>query len=268
MSSLQPPDSQSFIRSLARGLGVIEALGGEQNGLSLSELAVRCELDRATIRRILLTLEQLGYVRSEGNRNFLAPRALSLGYAYLSSVPFWQVAKPLMTKLVDEVQESCSAATLDGPHAVYVIRIRSDQRIVDVSRTVGSRIPAYCTSLGRALLAGEPPALQQKLLNQLPLVAQTPQTVTDRAELLRILAEVGQQGWALVDQELEPGLISLAVPIRNAAGKTVAALNISVQAVRVSAKELKRQYLGPLQRTAQEISDAYIARAGGSAGPV
>jgi IclR family pca regulon transcriptional regulator len=136
-----------------------------------------------------------------------------------------------MTKLVNEVKENCSAATLDGPYAVYVVRIRSDERIVDVSRTVGSRIPAYCTSLGRVLLAAEPTSVQEKLLNELPKVALTPLTVTDNQALMEILAEVKLQGWALVEEELEVGLCSLAVPVHDRRGQVVAALNISVQAI-------------------------------------
>jgi len=262
MTTPEERDSQTFIRSLARGLAVIEAMGTEMSGLTLSEVAARCSLDRATARRILLTLGELGYVRGEGNRFHLTPRVLGLGYAYLSSFPFWEVAKPLMAKLVDKVQESCSAATLDGAFAIYVARIRSSDRIVDVSRTVGSRVPAYCTSLGRVLLAAQSPAEQKKLLASIPIVANTSFTVTDPKKLLRVLAEVKAQGWALVDQELEIGLRSLAAPVIDAQGGAVAALNISVQSGRISADELRQRYLPALQETAGEVSQAYIARGG------
>lgn len=260
MDSSDPKDSQTFIRSLSRGLAVIESMGGEPSGLSLSEVAARTDLDRATARRILLTLVDLRYVRMENSRFFLAPRVLSLGYAYLSSVPLWEAAKPIMSRLVNEVHESCSAATLDGPHAVYVIRIRSSERIVDVSRTVGSRIPAYCTSLGRVLLAAQPPEMQHALLLQAPIKRNTQYTVVDVDALLETLVRVRDQGFALVDQELELGLRSLAVPVRDSSSEVVAAINISVQAGRVSVAELKKRFLLPLQEAAKEVSRTYAAR--------
>jgi len=253
-------DPQSFVRALARGLAVMEALGGAPRGRSLSELAQQCELDRATTRRLLLTLETLGYVRAEESRYSLAPRALSLGYAYLSSFPFWDVARPLMAALVDQVRESCSAATLDGPYAVYVARIRSNPHIVDVSRTVGSRVPAYCTSLGRVLLAAQAPAVQRELLAQLPLVRNTPRTVVDIETLLGILADVRRDGWSIVDQELEPRLRSIAVPVHDRAGKVVAALNVSVPDERASVADLTQKYLPPLKATAAELTAALRAR--------
>jgi IclR family pca regulon transcriptional regulator len=252
--------SQTFIRSLARGLAAIEAMGGDTKGTTLSELAAKCALDRATARRILLTLAELGYVRSEGSRFHLTPRVLGLGYAYLSSFPFWDVAKPVMAKLVDQLQESCSAATLDGPYAVYVARIRSSDRIVDVSRTVGSRIPAYCTSLGRVLLAAQTPAEQKKLLARSAIVANTSFTVTQPVKLLKVLAQVRAQGWAIVDQEFELGLRSLAVPVTGAGDDVVAALNISVQAGRITADALSKRYLPALQGAARELSTALMAR--------
>lgn len=253
-------DPQHFVRALARGLAVLEALGGQPRGRSLSDIAKVCELDRATARRLLLTLEELGYVCSEDGRFSLAPRALSLGYAYLSSFPFWDIARPLMAKLVEELKENCSAATLDGPYATYVARIRSNPHIVDVSRTVGSRVPAYCTSLGRVLLAAQPVERQRALLKQLPLVRNTPMTVVDPTQLMEILAQVQEQGWALVDQELEPNLRSLAVPVYNREQKVVAALNVSVPEARATAEEMVTRFKEPLLTTAAELSAALKAR--------
>lgn len=253
-------DPQSYVRALARGLALMEALGGHPRGRSLTDLAQEASLDRATARRLLLTLGSLGYVRNEDSRYMLAPRALSLGYAYLSSYPFWDVARPLMARLTEKVRQSCSAATLDGPYAVYVARIRSNPHIVDVSRTVGSRVPAYCTSLGRVLLAAQPVDVQRDLLRQLPPARNTLHTVVDTDRLLDMLREIGGQGWALVDQELEPNLRSLAVPVRDGAGKVVAALNISVPEGRASAEELLANYLEPLRKTAVELTAALRAR--------
>lgn len=253
-------DPQTFVRALARGLAVMEALSGHPRGRSLSEIAQQCALDRATTRRLLLTLAELGYVRSEDSRFFLAPRALSLGYAYLSSFPFWEVARPLMASLVAEVKQNCSAATLDGPYAVYVARIRTNPHIVDVSRTVGSRVPAYCTSLGRILLAAEPVEKQRELLRQLPPVRNTPKTIVEAKTLLGTLQKVQQQGWSLVDQELEPNLCSLAVPVRDRRDQVVAALNVSVPDARVGSGTFVKRFLEPLQATAAKVSAALQAR--------
>lgn len=258
--SAKTRDPQNFIRSLSRGLSVIEALGSKVEGATLSELAVQCKLDRATSRRILLTLAELGYVRASGNRYLIAPRALSLGYAYLSSMPFWEIATPIMEQLVLQVHESCSAATLDGTHVVYVARVRSNERFVDVGRTVGSRIPAYCTSLGRVLLAVLPPEQQKRLLKESSLQKHTEHTVTDVAELRKILDQVRDAGHAVVDQEMEIGLRSLAVPLHDRNGTAMAALNVSVQASRVSVDELLNNYLAPLRATAKQLDDAARSR--------
>lgn len=249
-------DSQNFIRSLSRGLAAIEAMGAHPDGMTLSEVAVACGLDRATARRILLTLNELGYVRTMANRFLLAPRVLSLGFAYLSSIPFWELANPVMERLVRKIHESCSAATLDGVDAVYVARVRSTERTIDVSRTIGSRVPAWCTSLGRVLLAAEPVARRAALLEKSAVRAHTKHTVTDRRKLLKILADVSEQGWALVDQEMELGLRSLAVPVLDRGGRVIAALNISVQPTRVSVSDLIRKYLPDLRATALELSHA------------
>jgi IclR family pca regulon transcriptional regulator len=246
-SSADARESQNFIRALARGLAAIEAMGAHADGVTLSELAGLCDLDRATTRRILLTLTELGYVRGAANRFLLAPRVLNLGYAYLSSIPFWELANPVMERLVRTLHESCSVAMLDGTDAVYVARVRSTERMIDVSRTIGSRIPAYCTSLGRVLLAAETVDQREALLKQSTLVAHTKHTIVDRRKLMKILSEVREQGWALVDQEMEVGLRSLAVPVTDRTGKVVAALNTSVQPTRVSTAELLKKYLPALQ---------------------
>ncbi|MFA7679491.1 MAG: IclR family transcriptional regulator C-terminal domain-containing protein [Pigmentiphaga sp.] len=253
-------DPQSFVRALARGLSLIEALGNQPNGKTLSELALQASLDRATARRLLMTLNTLGYVRHEDGRYQLAPRALSLGYAYLSSLPFWEVAQPLMARLSAQVRESCSAATLDGPYVVYVARIRSNPHIVDVTRTVGSRVPAYCTSLGRVLLADQPETAQRELLAQLPPKALTPYTETDIESLLGILRQVRDQGWSLVDQELELRLRSLAVPVTAGGDKVVAALNISIPDNRGDADAMLKTFLEPLEHTAAQLGTALRAR--------
>lgn len=246
-------EPQNFVRALARGLVVLEVMGAREEGMTLSEVATATGLDRATARRILLTLSDLRYVHPAGNRFALSPRVLNLGYGYLSSLPFWQLIKPVMGRLVEEVRESCSAAVRDGADIVYVARVRSRDRLVDVSRSEGSRLPAYCTSLGRVLLAAEDPGTQAELLRARPLEKYTKHTMTDVRELQSVLKKTQQQGWALVDQELEIGLRSVAVPLHDGSGRVAAALNLSVQASRVSVAQLRDELLPKLLRIAEEI---------------
>ena len=250
-SSPEPGDS--YVQSLARGLEVIRSFSAESPRQTLTEVAERAGLTRAGARRILLTLQTLGYVHHDGRLFQLTPRMLDLGFAYLSSLPFWNLAEPVMEGLVAEVKESCSAAVLDGTDIVYVLRVPT-QKIMRINLGVGSRLPAYCTSMGRMLLAGLPESeLRQRLLDSQP-VARTQATVVDIGQLMSRIAQVRQQGWALVDQELEEGLISMAAPIKDRQGQTLAALNISGQANRSNAQVMQDTMLGPLLSASQTIS--------------
>lgn len=223
--SRQPGDA--FVQSLARGLDVITAFDAEHGSLSLSRVAERAGLSRATARRLLLTLVELGYVRLEGKEFTLTPQVLRLGTAYLSGMGLPDLAQPHLERLSGLVGESTSAAVLDGTDIVYVARVAT-RRLMRVGITVGTRFPAYATSMGRVLLASLPEAEIATRLARSELRPLTARTVVEPGELRVLLDDVRRQGWALVDQELEAGLRSLAAPVRDPAGQVVAAINLSM----------------------------------------
>jgi IclR family pca regulon transcriptional regulator len=249
-----------FVQSLERGLAVIKAFGIEDPELTLSDVARRTGLTRAAARRFLLTLVDLGYVRSDGRWFSLTPRVLELGYAYLSSLSLTEVAEPHLERLVAEVHESSSVSVLDGEDIVYVGRVPTS-RIMAVSINVGTRFPAYATSMGRVLLAALPPDDLEERLARIDVRQLTPRTVSSAAALRKVLDQVRRQGYAVTDQELEQGLRSAAVPIRDASGAVVAALNVSVHASRASMHELRGKFLPPAQEAAAAI-DAEVRKSG------
>lgn len=252
-SEASPRPGDSYVQSFARGLAVIRSFSAAAPQQTLSEVAAASGLTRAGARRILLTLQTLGYVESDGRLFRLTPRILDLGFAYLSSMPIWDLAEPSMEALADQVRESCSAAVLDGHDIVYVLRVHT-HKIMSTNLGVGSRLPAFWTSMGRMLLADLPEERLAALLRDLPRRRFTPRTALDDADLLARIRAARTQGWCLIDQELEEGLISVAAPLRDRAGRTVAALNISGQANRTSAKVMQRELLPALLRTAETIS--------------
>lgn len=244
------------VQALERGLAVLQVFSREHPSLTLSEVARLTGITRATARRILLTLERLGHVRSDGRRFTLTPRVLALGWAYLSSLDPWEVARPVMEELVEHTGESCSAATLDLPDVVYVARVPT-RRIMSITLGIGSRLPAHATSLGRVLLADLPADELDRFLTSASLAPLTAHTCTDPARLRALLADVAVQGWALVDEELELGLRSVAAPVHGASGRTVAALNVSAAAPRVALERLRDEFLPALLRTAEVVSDTF-----------
>lgn len=243
--------STNFVQSLARGLGVITAFTGSRREMTLTEVAGHTDLTRATARRFLRTLEQLGYVRSDGKLFSLTPKVLELGYSYLSSLGLPDVALPHLQQLSGEVQESASAAILDGNDVVYVAR-SAGRKIMQVNITVGTRFPAYATSMGRVLLAARPDPDALAVLDASSPRALTPYTKTAVPDLVAELHRVRQQGYSLVEQELEVGLRSLAVPIRTPDGRVVAAINVSTSAGTPVADTLQA-LLPALTRAAQRI---------------
>jgi IclR family transcriptional regulator, pca regulon regulatory protein len=249
----------SYVQSFARGLSVIRAFNADHPAQTLTEVAAATGLTRAGARRILLTLQTLGYVEAEGRLFRLTPKILDLGFAYLTSMPFWNLAEPVMEELSAEVHESCSAAVLDRTEIVYVLRVPT-HKIMTINLSIGSRLPAYCTSMGRVLLAALDEATLDATLGAAPLYAHTPGTVTDKDELKKIIARVRTQGWAIVDQELEGGLISISAPIRNRQGRVIAAMNISGNAQRTSAKQMVKAFLEPLRQAAQRVSSMVALR--------
>lgn len=248
-----PRPGDTYVQSFARGLAVIRSFSASAPRQTLSEVAQRTGLTRAGARRILLTLAGLGYVEQHGRDFALTPRILDLGFAYLSSLPLWNLAEPVMEALVAQVKESSSAAVLDGAEIVYVLRVPT-HKIMSITLGIGSRLPAFSTSMGRTLLAElDAPALDA-LLAAHPPVRHTARTLTEAAALKAELASVRRQGWCLVDQELEEGLVSLAAPIRNRAGRAIAALNISGQAARTPPAQMQREFLPKLLDAAARIS--------------
>ena len=252
-----PGRRTDFVQSLDRGLAVIRCFSSERPSLTLSEVAERTGLTRAAARRFLLTLQELGYVGSTGRQFSLRPRVLALGYAYLSSFSVAQIAQPHLEDLAEELHESCSVSVLDGDDIVYVARA-SANRIMTIALTVGTRLPPYPTSMGRVLLASLPASELDAHLQRTSLRKLTERTVVDEAELRQILITVAAQGWAAVDQELEAGVRSIAVPIRDSSGRVVAAINASAHAARVPMRTLERQFLPRLLDAAQQI-DAELA---------
>lgn len=244
---------REFVASLARGLAVVRAFSKDAREMTLSEVAKKTGLTRAAARRFLLTLETLGYVVSDGRRFRLTPKVLDLGFSYLSSMDLWDVAMPYMEEVSATVHESCSASVLEGCDIVYVARVPT-KRIMSVALSIGARLPAIATSMGRVLLAQlDDEALRQHLAS-CPVRRHTGRTVTSPAALQDILRAVRQQGWCLVDQELEEGLIAIAVPVRNKRGQVLAAMNVSSHASRITAEDVAGRYLPVLQQAAQRIA--------------
>jgi len=249
----RPDRGPEFVQSLERGLAVIRAFDKDHPQLTLSEVAAITGVTRAAARRFLLTLVRLGYVRADGRVFSLSPRVLELGYAYLSSLSLPQVALPHLEALVAEVNESSSVSVLDGPDVVYVARVPT-LRIMTVAISVGTRFPAYATSMGRVLLANLLDEDLEAYLEKVQLDRLTNRTVTSRSALKAELSRVRAQGWALVDQELEEGLRAVAAPIRDRAGRVVAAINVSAHASRTSLESMRRTLVPPLVAAAARIS--------------
>ena len=247
------------VQSLERGLAVIRAFGAGTPELTLSEVARATGLTRAAARRFLLTLVDLGYVRTDGKHFSLTARVLELGFSYLSGMSLPEIAQPHLERLTRQLNESCSMSVLDGADIVYVAR-SAVSRIMTVSINIGTRFPAHATSMGHVLLAGmDEPTLEKTLVTG-GLDAITSHTVTSLGELRSELAHVRRQGWAVVDQELEEGLRSVAAPIRDPRGRVIAAVNVSTHASRTTAEALRTVVLPALLSTCAHI-EADIAPA-------
>lgn len=244
--------SDDFVQSLARGLAVIRAFDAAHPELSLSDVARRADMPRAAARRFLRTLESLGYVAGDGRSFRLTPRVLELGFSYLSALSLPEIVQPHLEALSREVDESVSAAVLDGADIVYVARVPT-RRIMSVRITIGTRFPASTTSMGRVLLAALPDAARDAAIAASALDPLTDRTITDPAALAAELGRVRAEGWALIDGELEPGLRSIAAPVHSRDGAVVAAINVSTSATRDSVEHLVDAYLPPLLAAARAI---------------
>lgn len=243
----------NFMTSLARGLAVIRAFSDQRRSLTIAQISHRTGIPRAAVRRCLHTLRQLGYADADGNNFSLKPKVLTLGYSYLSSTPLTVSALPFLNQISRTLNESCSLAMLEENEVLYVAR-SATSRVMSISLNTGSRLPAYCSSNGRNLLAHLSPEALDAYFSRVELKAMTERTVVSETRLREILAEVRQNGYALVEEELEVGLRSIAVPVRGASGKVVAALNVGAQAARVSSRQMREEFLPVLQKGAQELA--------------
>jgi IclR family pca regulon transcriptional regulator len=243
-----------FIESLARGLEVLRTFRPGRRVSTLSEIAGDTGLARPTVRRILLTLEALGYVRTAGRGYSLTPRVLELGLSYIHSLDIWDVARPHMERLVAQTHESTSMAQLDGGDIVYVARV-AVPKIVTLAVTIGTRFPAYATSMGKVLLAAQPAGNLECLLSQPSRSGITAKWQPSHAEVIRVLRGVRAKGWALADQELAPGIRSIATGVRDGDGRVVAAINVTVHAAETPVERLTGEYLPLLLHAAAAISN-------------
>jgi IclR family pca regulon transcriptional regulator len=243
----------NFMTSLARGLAVIQTFSERKCQLSISQISIKTGFSRAAARRCLYTLTKLGFAGSDDGRQFfLRPRILALGHSYISSMPLATAAQPVLEHLSHLVHESCSIATLDGADITYVARANVT-RIMSIDLGVGSRLPAFCTSMGRVLLAYLPPEVLESYLARAVFTRYTERTVVGAEKLRKVLRLACRNGYSIVDQELELGLRSLAVPIQNPNGKVVAALNVGTHAQRISIRDLQTKFLPHLRAAAQEL---------------
>lgn len=243
----------SFMTSFARGLAVIRAFSDQRRTQTIAQISTRTGIPRAAVRRCLHTLKQLGYADAEMNNFSLRPKILGLGYSYLSSTPLAVSAQPCLDRITKQLHESCSLAVLDDGDVLYLAR-SATSRVMSVALGPGSRLPGYCTSLGRVMLAALPEKALATYLDKVRLRAMTPNTVTTQKRLRDVLGEVRAAGFAVVDEELELGLRSMAVPVRGASGTVVAALNVGVQASRVTRQQMEQHFLPVLLQAAEELS--------------
>jgi IclR family pca regulon transcriptional regulator len=242
-----------FVEALARGLDILAAFGADHRVMSLSEVAAAAGLARPTARRLLLTLEELGYVRSAGGAFELTPKVMNLGMAYVSSLGLWDIARPHLEALVTRTGESSSMAQLDGSDIVYVARV-SVPKLIALRVEIGTHFPAVQTSQGKVLLAALPPDQVAAALAQ-PSRSGLPPSIGRPASQLRDeLAEIRARGWALADEELAPGVRSVAVPVRDGSGTVRAAMNVTVHAAETTTQRLVHDHLPALLTTAGEIS--------------
>ena len=251
-TSMNPRD---HVNSLARGLQVLRAFNRTGRKMTLSEVASETGNTRAGARRILLTLVHEGYAVAEGKLFDLTPQVLELGHSVLSSKGVWEIAKPFIDHLSEDVHESVSAAILDNYDVVYVSGSQY-HRVISVGISVGARFPAHCTANGRVLLAAQPEEKWPAMLKDIKLTKLTANTVTDHEEFRKVLIEVRDQGWSMVDQELEIGLMSISVPLTTSAGVLVGAINVGVPTLRCSPEEMITDILPKLQSAALNISKA------------
>jgi IclR family pca regulon transcriptional regulator len=246
--------NRDYVNALARGLEVVRAFTRSTPSMTLADVARTTGMNRATVRRFLLTLVAEGYAQTDGKQFALKPKVLELGYAALSSMKFLDVVQPAVNRLAEELGESCFAAILDGEDVVYVATATPPGRLINIGLSVGSRSPAHCVSTGRILLAALPERARLKYLDTATLRKLTPNTVTSKVKLRALIEETGAKGWSVCDQELEVGLRSISVPIRDQSGQVLAALNVACPSSRITPEDMHTRVLLKLQETSQGIT--------------
>ncbi len=251
--------SPDRVGSLEKGLAVLEILAATPAGLTLTQVAEKAGLTRAGARRLLLSLVATGHVGQDGRRFLMTSRLLAMARTWLDGVSLWDFALPYMRKVAGALDESCSAAILADTDVVYVARV-SGERIMSVALSVGTRLPAYCTSMGRVLLSDLPAQDLEGVLRRSSISARTAKTLTDPADIAHAVRRAAEQGFALVDEELEIGLRSIAVPVRDRNGRIVAAINVPAQSQRYTAKDLERRALPHLREAAAAIENFFVVQ--------
>lgn len=247
--------SRDFVSSLSRGLSILSSFSRTSRKMTLSQVAAETDMSRATARRFLLTLVKDGYVVTDGKLFDLTPKVLDLGFSVLSKIGVWDRARPFMERLSEQTGESCTAAILDGLDVVYVAGVQA-HNIISVGITIGSRQSAFYTANGRVLLAAQPEDYWDATIANARFVPRTQYSVTNKTEFRQILEKVRDDGWSLVDQELELGLLSLALPLYYRSGIIAGAINIAVPSIRATPEVMLETYLPKLQDVAEQIQQS------------
>lgn len=253
--SSEETEDRDFVRALARGLAVIESFDDARTALTLSDVSRRTKLSRGSVARVLHTLQRLGYLRSDGRHFTLLPRTLKLGYAYLSSQPLWRLAHPMLEAVARDTGNPCSLSVLDGEEIVYVTWVSAGRVVFDYVG-VGGRLPAFCASMGRVLLADLPDPALDAFFATATLRPRTPRTITDVAKLRSVIAAVRRNGYGTQDEEVELGQRAVAVPVPDPEGGVAAAINVTVAAHRYTMKQMIEASVPVLRREAKRLGEA------------
>jgi IclR family pca regulon transcriptional regulator len=252
-----PTEQPDFVTALARGLAVIRAFGSDRPRMTLADIAKHVSLPRATVRRSLITLATLGYIETDGRNFALTPKVLALANSYLSSSPLPRAAQPMLERLAETTRESCWAAILDDEDVLLVAGSRTN-RLLSAGLSVGSRLPAFCSALGRVLLASSPDEKLDAFLERLAPRSFTPRTVTEAAAIRQAILSAREEGYAISDGEVETGVCSIAVPLVDQQGRTVAALNATAPSARLRRSEMMERFLPLLRQAANDLRPTLV----------
>ena len=247
---------REMVHSVLRLFEVLRAFSRAHPRMTLSEVAEISGLTRASARRFLLTLVHAGYAETDGKRFALTPKLLELGHSVMAAARIWDVARPILAQVSERLGESCYGAVLDGAEVLYVLHIPSARHLVNVDLRVGSRTPAYCSSIGRVLLAGLTQEAVERVLEEIKPEPRTPRTITAKPNLREQVEQARRQGWAVVDEELELGLRSLSVAVRGRDGAILGAINICGPTSRVPLEELRTRFVVEMLDAASRIQAA------------